>query len=67
MWEKVKHYKKESQVERAKHYQKERQVCKVVWLEPRVTESFDKSKRVVNFFKSSTIGRNDLGTVQEDL
>jgi hypothetical protein len=47
-----------------KHYRKDRQV---VWLEPKVTKSFDKGKRVVNFFKSSTIGRNDLGKVQEEL
>ena len=37
-------------------------------LEPKVKESFDKVKKVVvTFFKSSTIGRNDLVKVQKEL
>ena len=32
-----------------------------------VKESFDKGKKVVTFFKSSTIGRNDLAKVQKEL
>jgi hypothetical protein len=39
----------------------------LLWIEPQVKESFDKGKKVVTFFKSSTIGRNDLGQVQEEL
>jgi hypothetical protein len=33
---------------------------RMLWVEPKVKESFDKGKKVVTFFKSSTIGRNDL-------
>ena len=40
---------------------------RLLWIEPQVKESFDKGKKVVTFFKSSTIGRNDLGQVQEEL
>ncbi len=40
---------------------------RMLWVEPKVKESFDKDKKVVTFFKSSTIGRNDLGKVQKDL
>ena len=39
----------------------------MLWIEAQVKESFDKGKKVVTFFKSSTIGRNDLGQVQEEL
>jgi len=34
---------------------------------PQVKESFEKGKKVVTFFKSSTIGYTDLVKVQEDL
>jgi hypothetical protein len=40
---------------------------RLLWIEPQVKESFDKGKKVVTFSKSSTIGRNDLGQVQEEL
>ncbi len=40
---------------------------RLLWVEPQVKESFHKGKKVVTFFKSSTIGRNDLGQVQEEL
>ena len=40
---------------------------RLLWIEPQVKESFDKGKKVVTFFKSSTIGRNDLGQVQEEM
>ncbi len=40
---------------------------RLLWIEPQVKESFDKGKKVVTFFKSSTIGRNDLGQVQQEL
>ena len=33
----------------------------------KVKESFEKGKKVVTFFKSSTIGRSELEKVQEDL
>ena len=36
-------------------------------LTKQLTTSFDKGKKVVTFFKSSTIGRNDLGQVQQEL
>ena len=36
-------------------------------LEPKVKESFDKGKKVVPFFKSSTIGHTDLVKVQKEL
>jgi len=39
----------------------------MLWVEPKVKESFDKGKKVVTFFKSSTIGRNDLAKVQKEL
>jgi hypothetical protein len=32
-----------------------------------VKESFEKGKKVVTFFKSSTIGHSELAKVQEDL
>ena len=40
---------------------------RILWIEPKVKESFDKDKKVVTFFKSSTIGRNDLTKVQKEL
>ena len=40
---------------------------RMLWVEPKVKESFDKGKKVLTFFKSSTIGRNDLAKVQKDL
>jgi hypothetical protein len=40
---------------------------RMLWVEPKVKESFDKGKKVVNFFKSSTIGRYDLAKVQKEL
>jgi hypothetical protein len=36
-------------------------------LEPQVKEAFDKGKKFVTFCKSSTIGRNDLGQVEEEM
>ncbi len=45
-------------------YRKERQD---VVAEPKVKESFDKGKKVATFFKSSTIGRNNLAKVQKEL
>ena len=39
----------------------------MLWVEPKVKESFDKGKKVVTFFKSSTIGRNDLAKVEKEL
>ena len=45
-------------------YRKERQN---VVAEPKVKESVEKGKKVVTFFKSSTIGRNDLAKVQKGL
>ena len=36
-------------------------------LEPKVKESFDKDTKVLSFFKSSTIGLNDLAKVQKEL
>ena len=44
----------------------ERSVLKV-WNDAQVKESFEKGKKVVTFFKSSTIGRSELAKVQEDL
>jgi hypothetical protein len=40
---------------------------RMLWVEPKVKKSFDKGKKVVTFFKSSTIGRNDLAKVQIEL
>ncbi len=40
---------------------------RLLWIEHQVKESFDKGKKVVTFSKSSTIGRNDLGQVQEEM
>jgi hypothetical protein len=39
----------------------------MLWVEPKVKESFDQGKKVVTFFKSSTIGRNDLAKVEKEL
>ncbi len=39
----------------------------MLWVEPKVKESFDQGKKVVTFFKSSTIGHNDLAKVQKEL
>ncbi len=44
----------------------ERSVMKL-WNDAQVKESFEKGKKVVTFFKSSTIGRSELAKVQEDL
>jgi len=44
----------------------ERSVMKQ-WNDAQVKESFEKGKKVVTFFKSSTIGRSELAKVQEDL
>ncbi len=44
----------------------ERSVLKL-WNDAQVKESFEKGKKVVTFFKSSTIGRSELEKVQEDL
>ena len=38
-----------------------------LWNDAQVKESFEKGKKVVTFFKSSTIGRSELAKVQEDL
>ena len=43
----------------------ERSVLKL-WNDAQVKESFEKGKKVVTFFKSSTIGRSELEKVQED-
>jgi hypothetical protein len=40
---------------------------RLLWLEPQDREDFDKGKNVVTFLQSSTIGRNDLGQVREEL
>ncbi len=44
----------------------ERNVMKL-WNDTQVKESFEKDKKVVTFFKSSTIGRSELSKVQEDV
>ena len=44
----------------------ERSVLKM-WNDPQVKESLEKGKKVVTFFKSSTIGRSEFQQVQEDL
>jgi hypothetical protein len=40
---------------------------RMLLVEPKVKESFDKGKKVVTFFKSSTIGHNDLAKVKKEL
>ena len=46
------------------HYRMERQD---VVTETKFKELFDKGTKVVTFFKSLTIGRNDLAKVQKEL
>ena len=38
-----------------------------MWNDAQVKESFEKGRKVVTFFESSTIGHSDLTKVQEDL
>jgi hypothetical protein len=38
-----------------------------LWNDAQVKESFEKGKKVVTFFKSSTTGHSEFTKVQEDL